>query len=347
MKSTKLLALIFAVALVAAFALTGCAAPAAETQAVAPTTEESTAPVAEETVPAGDKKVIGIAIYSMGADSCVALVADAKAAAEKLGWEIVLMDANGDPATQADQMATLVSQGVDAIFLNPTDTTSLIPSIQAAIDAEIPVVAGGMEMDQEAMDKILFFAGVDDYSFAYSGCKWIADKFNGQKAKVALVTGPAGTDPTNKTVKAMEDCAAGTDIEYVGSFDGEWDSAKAMAIAEDLMVKYPDLDAIYCQDHVMALGVASAIQDGGKGDQVAVVGACGITDYLKYVEDGTVNCFSYALLYECGGFAIETLADYWTNGTELARKYYAVPVVVTAENAAEAKTVSFDFLPAK
>ena len=293
-----------------------------------------------------EKKTIGIAIYSMGADSCVLLVEDAKKAAEKLGWEIMLLDANGDPATQADQMATLVSAEVDAIILNPTDTTSLIPSIKSAVDAGIPVCGVGMEMDQEAMDMLLFFAGIDDYSLAKAGCGWIAENYNGQKASVALITGNAGTDPTNKTIKAAADAYAGTDVVSLGDYAADFDTAKAMAITEDLLVEHPDLKAIFCQDHVMAAGAAEAIADAGKTGQVSVVATVGVTDYLSYVKDDLITSAAYVLLWKCGSFAIDTLNDYFTNETKPAAKYYADPVMITKANLAEADSVQFVFNPA-
>ena len=141
--------------------LAGCKTntPAAEPE---PTVEDTEQP-ADEEQPAqeettGETKNIGIAIYSMAADSCVGVVEEAKLVAEKYGWTITLLDADGDPATQADQMNTLVSQGVDAIILNPTDTTSLKPSIEAAVEAGIPVFGVGMEMDDACMSLLVSFA---------------------------------------------------------------------------------------------------------------------------------------------------------------------------------------------
>lgn len=293
-----------------------------------------------------DTKTIGIAIYSMGADSCVKLVEDAEAAAKELGWEIMLLDANGDPATQADQMATLVAAGVDAIILNPTDTTSLIPAIQAAKDANIPVCGVGMEMDQEAMDMLLFFAGIDDYSLAYAGSQWIADNFNGQKAEVGLITGNAGTDPTNKTISAFNAAFAGTDIVSIGDYAADFDTAKAMAVTEDLLVEHPNLKALFCQDHVMAAGAAEAVADADKTGQVAIVATVGVTDYLSYVEDDLITSAAYVLLWKCGSFAINTINDYFENGTEPAAKYYAAPVMITKDNLAEADSAEFIFAPA-
>ncbi|MDY3004400.1 MAG: sugar ABC transporter substrate-binding protein [Christensenella hongkongensis] len=353
MKKTKGLALATAIIMAAMVLLSACAAPAAPSEAAS---TEAASAAASTAAPAdngggetgGSAKTVGIAIYSMDADSCVALVKEAQAVADELGWKVTLLDAQGDPSTQADQMANLISQKVDAIILNPTDTTSLLPSIQAAKEAGIPVVGVGMEMDKECMDQLLFFAGVDDYSLALTGCEWIAENYKDKGAQVALITGAAGTDPTNKTIQAFQDATKDTDINYAGDFAGDFDSAKAMSITEDLMTKYPELSVIYCQDHVMALGAASAVQDAGKAEQIAIVGACGIPDYLQYVKDGSVTCFGYVLLYQCGGFAMRQLSDYFNDpGAEFAPKYYAAPVVVTAQNVDQADSIEFDFVAAK
>ena len=293
---------------------------------------------------ADEAKTIGIAIYSMGADSCVALVEEARAAAAELGFEIKLLDANADPSVQADQMATFISEGVDAIILNPTDTTSLIPSIQAAIDAGIPVVCVGMEMDADAMKLFLFFGGADDYLTAKIGCMWIAENLDGKDAQVAIITGPAGTDPTNKAIQAYTEALEGTDIVDLGAYDGQFDTAKALSITEDLLVQHPDIDAIYCQDHVMAAGAAEAVADAGMDGEVAIVAAIGMPNYLSYIEDGLITIGAYVPLYKAGYFAVMSLGDYFENNTvEFAAKYYVTPVITTVENVDEVPGLVFEF----
>ena len=47
-------------------------------------------------------KTIGIAIYAMTVDSCVAVVEGVQHAAKERGWKVNLQDANADPSTQAD-----------------------------------------------------------------------------------------------------------------------------------------------------------------------------------------------------------------------------------------------------
>ena len=290
-----------------------------------------------------ETKTIGIAIYSMTADSCVALVDEAKSVAKKYGYEVEVLDANGDPATQADQMAQFISSGIDGILLNPTDTTTLKPSIESAKAAGIPVVGVGMEMDEECMSLLDSFAGMDDYMVAEKGFNWIKDRFNGQNAEMALLTGTAGTDPTNKTIKAMHDVLDGTDLIQVGEFDSNFDTATAMSITEDLLVKNPNIKCIFAQDHVIGAGISSAIADTGKKGEICVVATDGMTDYLSYVEDGSWEAADLILLYKAGAFSIEIFHNIF-EGKDIATKYYAAPVMVTKENINEAYDMDFEFV---
>lgn len=295
---------------------------------------------------AADAKEIGIAIYSMAADSCVAIVENARTAAEARGWTINLQDANGDPSTQADQMNTLITAGVDVIFLNPTDVASLKPSLEAARDAGIPVIGIGMQMNDECMALLDSFAGLDDYTMALGVANYVVEKYNGQDAKMAIITGQAGTDPTFKTVEAINTALAGSDITVVGEYEGKFDSAEAMAITENLLVSNPDVKIIFTQDHVMAGGAISAIADAGMTGEVAVVAPCGMLDYLDFIRDGSAEMFGLILWEPMGSFLIDLAADMFA-GEEIAPIYFQEPLAVTLDNVDSIDVSQFQFVAAE
>lgn len=295
-------------------------APAKETPEVAPT-ENST----------DDAKVVGIAIYSMAADSCVECVNSITAAAEAKGWTINLQDANGDPSTQADQMNTLINAGVDVIMLNPTDVASLKPSLEAAKAAGIPVIAFGMQMNDDCMKLVDSFVGLDDYLNAYVIANYVKENYNGQGAKMAIIEGQAGTDPTFKTSSAVKDAIAGTDIEIIGEFEGKFDAAEAMAITENLLVSNPDVKIIMCQDHVMAGGAVSAIEDAGKTGEVVVVAVCGMPSYLDYIRDGSIEMVGLVMWSPIGGFTVD-IADKIFKGEKVGAVYFQAPATITKAN---------------
>lgn len=309
-------------------------APAAsEVPAEAPASEETpeAAPEAEAAQPAGESKTIGIAIYSMAADSCVAVVESAQAAADKLGWSVNLQDANGDPSTQADQMNTLINAGVDVIFLNPTDVVSLKPSLEAAAAAGIPVIGVGMAMNDDCMALLSSFVGLDDYTMALGVANYVVENYNGQAAKMAVITGQAGTDPTYKTLNAITTALEGSDITVIGEYEGKFDAAEAMSITENLLVSNPDVKIIFAQDHAMAGGAVSAIADAGKTGEVVVVAPCGMLDYLDYIRDGSVEMFGLISWAPIGGFLIDIASDVFA-GEEVAAIYYQDPLAVTTAN---------------
>lgn len=346
----KLLALLMA--LVMLVSLMACssqtAASTTTTESTAPAESTTTTPEpAADSEPAADtaseSKTIGIAIYAMTADSCVAIVETAQAAAEKLGWTINLQDANGDPSTQADQMNTLINAGVDIIFLNPTDVASLKPSLEAAAAANIPVVGIGMQMNDECMALLKSFVGLDDYTLALGVANYIVDNYSGQGAKMAIITGTAGTDPTYKTVDAINTAIDGTDIEVIGEYEGNYDAAEAMAITENLLVSNPDVKVIFTQDHVMAGGAVSAIADAGKTGEIAVVAPCGMLDYLDYIRDGSVEMFGLVLWTPMGGFLIN-MADQIFSGEEVAAVYYEDPLTVTIDNVDDVTEDMFEYV---
>lgn len=343
----KIFALLLAMVMV--FGLVACSeqkAPAAAAETAAPEAASETASEAAPEAAAeatDDAKVIGIAIYSMAADSCVSIVESARAAASKLGWSVNLQDANGDPSTQADQMNTLINAGVDIIFLNPTDVASLKPSLEAAAAANIPVVGIGMAMNDECMALLKSFVGLDDYTMALGVANYVADKYNGQGAKMAVITGMAGTDPTYKTVNAINDVIKNTDITIVGEYEGKFDAAEAMAITENLLVSNPDVKIIFTQDHVMAGGAVSAIADAGKTGDVVVVAPCGMLDYLDYIRDGSVEMFGLISWAPMGAFLINMAGQIFA-GEEVAAVYYQDPLAVTAANVDSITEDMFEFV---
>ena len=64
----------------------------------------------------------------------------AQAAAEAGGDQLIFLDANGDVSRQNNDIQDLITQGVDAIIINPVNPDAVAPSIEAAVRAGIPVI---------------------------------------------------------------------------------------------------------------------------------------------------------------------------------------------------------------
>ena len=65
---------------------------------------------------------------------------DAKAYAEENNVDFTLLDGQGSGENQVSQIETLIAQGVDCIIVQPYDAAACQVGVEAAIDADIPVL---------------------------------------------------------------------------------------------------------------------------------------------------------------------------------------------------------------
>jgi ABC-type sugar transport system substrate-binding protein len=72
------------------------------------------------------------------------------AAARSLGWTVKLTDASGVASTALQGVQQYVSQGVSAIVVSCVDTGPLVPGLNAAQQASIPVIALGCDVPPPA-----------------------------------------------------------------------------------------------------------------------------------------------------------------------------------------------------
>ena len=91
--------------------------------------------------PAGEEtQTVGLAISTLNNPFFVDLEAGAKAKAQELGVSLVTLDSQDDSATEMSNVEDLINQGVDIIMINPTDSDAVKSAVEAANNANIPVI---------------------------------------------------------------------------------------------------------------------------------------------------------------------------------------------------------------
>jgi ribose transport system substrate-binding protein len=106
-------------------------APAGEAEAPE---EEAEAPEEEAEAPEEMGVTLGLSLSTLNNPFFVTLGDGAQGAADAAGVELVVVDAQDDPAQEATNIEDLIQQGVSAILVNPTDADAIVPSIQKAND---------------------------------------------------------------------------------------------------------------------------------------------------------------------------------------------------------------------
>ncbi|MDQ3430578.1 MAG: substrate-binding domain-containing protein, partial [Actinomycetota bacterium] len=87
----------------------------------------------------GDQITVGYAGPTLNNAFFVGLQKGVKDGAKEHGFELKETNANGDAGAQFNQTQDLITQDVDALVLVPIDANGIVPAVQAANNADIPV----------------------------------------------------------------------------------------------------------------------------------------------------------------------------------------------------------------
>ena len=130
-----------ALSMVACGGSSASSAPAAASSA--PAAASSAAASVAESVPAGG--TVGVCIYKFD-DAFMTTYRNALTKIlEDKGYTVTCVDGNNDQAKQTEQINTFITQGVDALIVNPVMTSAADSIIAAVKDADIPTVLNDAE----------------------------------------------------------------------------------------------------------------------------------------------------------------------------------------------------------
>ncbi len=218
---------------------------------------------------------IGITVLYPGSNAYQAMYAEtAQRYAAELGIQATVMDPQGDPAVQFDQIQDMISQNPHAIVVWPTSQNALIPAIRQAARAGIPVVTSNSPIGEAGRRYIVGHTGPDDCAQAEQAADMLSASLGGE-GNIVIVEGTPGYSVSilrgNCFLDRIEDQHPG--INVLDSQTAEWNRERAQTVMETFLTQYGDqIDGVYAFDDGMGLGVISALQGAGRapGD-VAVV----------------------------------------------------------------------------
>ncbi|WP_326975214.1 substrate-binding domain-containing protein [Caproicibacter sp. BJN0012] len=323
----KLLALI----LTGTMALTTAACSSGTSSSAPAASGASAANSAAETSNAtGNKKiVVGMTLYSLKNEFTVRLSNAAKKEAEKLGVELKIYDGNYDPNTQINQVETMISDGVDAIILNPQDAKACAVCVDKAVAKNIPVIGVNTRVDS---DKLTSYVGSKDEYAGQLEMQAIADKIGG-KGNIVVLDGPLGQSAQLERSKGIKDILEKyPDIKILAEKTANWSRSEAMTVMENWLQSFDKIDAIVGENDEMALGAMQAVKS--KDKTIPCIGVDGITDGLKAVQSGTL----IATIFQDGagqGTKALDVAVQKVKGETVEKEYWIDFEKVTQDNVAD------------
>jgi ribose transport system substrate-binding protein len=191
--------------------------------------------------------------------------------------KVIAISKNGGPTEQIQDLQNLISQGANAIIVNPSDREKLNPVIQQATQKKIVVVA----VDQAVSEPTAYVATNDQVAYGRLGAEWLADKLGG-KGNVLYMRGIDGVPADSDRDKGFQEVmAANPDIKVKEVFTG-WDFTKGGDIAVQELGS-GNYDGVWTSG--IDYTVVNAFKTVGK-DPVPVVGADN-NQFIQQLLDGS------------------------------------------------------------
>jgi ribose transport system substrate-binding protein len=219
-------------------------------------------------------------------------------AARDLGVEVQFTGPQGsDVKQQVDSIETAIARGVKGIIVVPAEPEALVPSINRAIEAGIPVIT----QDTDSPNSRRYtFIGTGNYEAGLIGGKLLADQIGGQ-GEVALLTIP-GQWNLEERCRGYKDALAkcpGVKVVSIGNDRAE--ESQAAAEAKSILQSHPELAGFGCVDAAGGAGAAVAVRDLGKKGKVKIIAMDRNDATLDFIKEGFIQASlaqrSYTMAY--------------------------------------------------
>ncbi len=215
--------------------------------------------------------------------------------------QVIVTDAANNVAKQIADMEDLITKKVDLIVIT-APPTALVPAVEKAIAAGIPVVSFDSVVDSP---KVTVKNIADQTEIGEELAQFIATELKG-KGKVAMLTGIAGTTPGQMRYEgALAVFKKYPGIKIVGQVwtNSAYDQAKRAA--ENFISANPDLDAIYADGGPSGYGAMQAAFEAKKPNIIVVgTGSNGHFKLWKQWRDSGAKVRSFAIQDPPGDSAV-------------------------------------------
>jgi len=194
---------------------------------------------------------------------------------------ITFSDAQGDISKQLDQIDNFIAQKVNAIVVVPVDYQGIVPGVEKANKAGIPVIALGIE---SAGGKYTFVGSKNIDAGRMQG-EYMA-KVLPKGAQIVYLQGEPGLYHSKERLEGFTKAMAGrTDVKVLSNLPANYDRAQGMKVTEDWVQKFPKFDALIAANDQMALGALQALKTAGRKG-VLISGIDGTDDALSAIKGG-------------------------------------------------------------
>lgn len=264
-----------------------------------------------ESLPMEEKQaselVVGVSVSTLNNPFFVSMKDGIDQLAKENDTTVKFVDAQDDSAKQSNDIDDLIQQKVDILLINPVDSSAIVPAVEAANKANIPIIA--IDRSSEA-GTLLTTVASNNQEGGRMAAEYILEKI-GEQGRVVVLEGVPGASATRERGKGFDDFAK----EYLMVLDQQtanFNRAEGLTVMENMLQANKDIQAVFAQNDEMALGAIEAL---GNNTEMIVVGFDGTEDGIKSIQEGRMSATIAQKPEEMGKLALQAALDYFEGKT--------------------------------
>jgi len=216
-------------------------------------------------------RTFGFTCFYLGNPFFTVLEKTIREEVEKNGDRLITVDPNRDREKQVSQIEELISQKIDALFLNPVDLEAIHPALVSLNKANIPVI--NFDSEVKDIDLVAAYVGSDNKNAGYiCGVDMVKRFPNG--GPIAILDSPARISTRNR-INGFKEAIEGKGFTIVFLRDAQGNVSLARNYTEEMLKSNPEVVALIGSNDPVALAAYAVCQSAGR------------TDILIYGVDGS------------------------------------------------------------
>ena len=242
--------------------------------------------------PAPTRGTIGASLLTLDNPFFKVIGDNLAAEGRKQGYDVIVVSGDKDVAKQSNQVKDFIVKKVSAIVLSPCDSKSIVPVIQEANAAGIPVFTVDVPCNEPGV-KLVTQIATDNYGGGKEAGAAMIEALGERGGKVAVLH-LKQVESCQLRVKGFREVidahnASGKPkIDIVAELESGGAKDLGYKAAEDTLQAHADLRGIFAINDPAALGARAALEKAGKEKQVVIIGFDGQPEGKQAIKDGKI-----------------------------------------------------------
>ena len=258
--------------------------------------------------------------------------AGAMKAAEEAGCEVIWQgpQKEDDRQLQIQVVQNFVSREVKGIVLAPLDDRALVPPVSSAVKRGIPVIIIDSDLQSEEQSS---FVATDNHAGGKLCAKRLCE-LTGGKGKVIMLRYAEGSASTANReqgfLDGIKEYGPGVELLSTSQYGGTT-IEKAFQAAQNLLNRFPEVEAVFCPNESSTQGMLRALETSGRAGKVVFVGFDSNDTLLKAMRDKQIHGLALQDPFNMGYLGVKTAMDV-INGKPVEKRIDTGVKLLTPEN---------------